>query len=113
MSLMGKGPLGLKGPPPERGTAAGRAHMARVAQLPCCVCGSRPVEVHHVISGRYGQRKASDLQTIPLCHYHHLGAGGIHTNKSLWEETHGPDTDFLAVVADQLAGEFTSPWRKP
>lgn len=73
--------------------------MARVAQLACVICGARPVEVHHVISGRYGQRKASDLDTIPLCYLHHRGAEGIHTSKRAWEAAHGLDTDYLPIVA--------------
>lgn len=106
-NLAGKPPLGLKQPKPVRGTKAGRDHMASVAALPCVICGYRPVEVHHCISGRYGQHKASDLQTIPLCYEDHRGPNGIHANKAAWEALNGPDTDYLAVVADALAGELT------
>lgn len=87
------------------------AHMARVAQLPCVCCGARPVHVHHCKSGRYGQRKSSDRETIPLCWNHHLGPEGFHTSQREWEATYGPDTDYLPVVADMLAGQFNSPWR--
>ena len=52
---------------PERGTAACKAHMDKVAQLPCMICGARPVVVHHCICGRYSQSKMSDFDTIPLC----------------------------------------------
>ena len=90
----GRGPIGLKPPKPERG-AKGKAHMARVAQMPCVICGARPVEIHHVICGRYGQRKASDLDTIPLCFEHHRGPEGIHANKRAWTEKHGPDYAFI------------------
>lgn len=99
-----KGPIGQKILKPSK--AAGKAHMARVAQLACVICGARPIEVHHCISGRYGQRKASDMDTISLCFNHHRGPEGIHTNKAAWEELNGPDTDFLPVVADMLCGEF-------
>lgn len=110
--LAGKGPMGLKQPKPARGTKAAREHMARVAALPCVCCGAHPVEVHHCISGRFGQRKASDFDTIPLCYPHHRGAAGIHTNKAEWERTFGPDTDYLPVVRDMLAGEWVNPWSK-
>jgi hypothetical protein len=82
---------------------AGKAHMAAVATLPCVICGSRPVEVHHVICGRYGQRRASDFETIPLCPDHHrIGPDAIHTNKAAWEARHGPDWSYLPIVAEIL-----------
>jgi hypothetical protein len=99
--LAGRGPLGLKPAKPFK--AHGKTHMARVAQLPCVICQARPVTVHHCISGRYGQRKASDMDTIPLCHNHHQGAEGIHTSKRAWEAQHGPDTGYLPIVAAMLA----------
>lgn len=92
--LARRGPIGQRAGNPKK-TPAGKAHMAKVAKLPCVICGARPVEVHHVISGRYGQRKASDMDTIPLCWNHHLGPDGIHTSKEKWEALHGPDTDYL------------------
>ena len=74
-----RAPLGLKQPRQMKD----RGHMARVAELPCVCCGARPVEVHHCISGRYGQRKASDRETIPLCFAHHRGPEGIHTSEGV------------------------------
>jgi hypothetical protein len=97
-NLGGRPPLGQKAPKPIRGTDAAKAHMRAVAGLGCAVCGSRPVEVHHCISGRYGSRKVSDFDTLPLCVNHHRGADGIHTDKAAWEALHGPDTDYLPIV---------------
>lgn len=111
-NLAGKPPLGQKAPKQARGTKAARDHMARVAALPCVCCGFHPVEVHHCISDRFGQRKASDIETIPLCYEHHRGASGIHASKSAWEAVYGKDYDYLPMVADQLAGQFNSPWPK-
>ncbi|AXC50028.1 DUF968 domain-containing protein [Paracoccus suum] len=104
-NLARRGPVGLKPDGPTAADrAAGRAHMARVAQLPCIICGARPVEVHHCISGRFGQRRVSDFDTIPLCARHHReGPFSIHGNKALWVATNGPDTDFLPRVAALLA----------
>jgi hypothetical protein len=99
-----KGHLGLKAPKPSK--AAGKAHMARVAQLSCVICGNPEVTVHHCISDRFSQRKVSDFETIPLCHLHHQGAEGIHADKAAWEALHGKDHEYLAVVADALAGEL-------
>ncbi|RWR28805.1 DUF968 domain-containing protein [Sinirhodobacter populi] len=107
MSFVRK-PLGLKQPKP--GAAEGKRHMARVAELPCVCCGVRPVHVHHVICGRFSQRRAPDTQVIPLCPFHHTGPDGIHTRRAWWVETFGEDTDYLPVVADMLAGEWVSPW---
>ena len=101
-NLTGRPALGQKAPRPIRGTDAAKAHMARVAALPCVVCDAWPVEVHHCISGRYGSRKASDFDTIPLCYAHHRGPFGIHTDKAQWEADYGPDTAYLPIVAGLL-----------
>jgi hypothetical protein len=107
MNLMGKPLLGQKMPKPERGTARAKAHLEAVKQLPCVIClRPGPSDAHHIIHGRYGSRKASDFETIPLCHNHHQGADGIHTNKTLWADRYGFDHEFLPVVADMLAGDW-------
>jgi len=101
--LAGRPPLGLKHDKPVRGTSAAKAHMARVKGLPCVICGHPPPsDAHHVISGRYGSCKASDLDTISLCKNHHQGQDGIHTAKAAWEDAHGPDWSYLPVVARML-----------
>lgn len=99
-----RGPLGLKAPKPVRGTTAARAYLERVKMLPCVICDAPPPsDAHHVISGRFGSRKASDFDTIPLCRAHHQdGPEAIHQNKAAWEAAHGPDTDYLPVVARML-----------
>lgn len=90
----------------ERGTAAGRAHMARVKELPCIICGHPPPsDAHHCISGRYGSRKVSDFDTISLCKScHQEGPRAIHQNKRLWEERNGLDTSYLPIVR-QMVGD--------
>ena len=104
LNLTGRGPLGLKQPKPERGTAKARAHMARVKQLPCVICGKPgPSDVHHVICDRYGTSRASDFDTIPLCKLcHQDGLMAIHNNKRAWVERNGPDHGFLPLVAEML-----------
>jgi hypothetical protein len=99
--LAGRPPLGQKSEKAKRDPA----RLAAVARLPCVICGSQPVQVHHVISGRYSQRKAPDSMTIPLCWRHHLGPDGIHADKAAWEAAYGPDTDFLSVVDSLLKTE--------
>lgn len=57
-------------------TAAEKSHIAKVASLPCLICGATPVSIHHV--RRYGEtRKHSKV--VPLCYTHHQGTAGIHT----------------------------------
>lgn len=107
-NLAGKPPLGLKHPKPVNGTRAGYRHMHRVKMLDCVICGKTgPSEAHHCQSGRIAR---DDFKTIPLCKSCHTGPEGYHTRKETWEAANGPDTDYLAVVADALAGELT-PWR--
>jgi hypothetical protein len=83
---------------------AGAFYMAQVARLPCVICGASPVQVHHVICGRFGSRKASDFDTIPLCPACHLDPDGIHANKAAWVARHGDDRDYLPAVAAMVAG---------
>ena len=75
-------------------------HMRRVKMLPCVICGSPPPnDAHHVICDRYGTRKASDLEVIPLCKAHHQdGPEAIHNGKASWVAKHGPDHGFLPLV---------------
>lgn len=93
MNLTGR-PISQKPPKPVRGKK-GRDHMAKVASLSCVICGYWPVQVHHVICGRYGQHKASDLDTIPLCKACH---DELHAGKETWIEAHGNDYDYLPKV---------------
>ena len=76
---------------------AGALHMQWIAQQPCCICGAWPVHVHHCICGRYGQRKASNFDTIPLCPDCHLGPHGIHADKRAWIARHGMDTEYIKM----------------
>ena len=103
-NLMGKPPLGQKAGKVKNGTAAGLEHMRRVKQLPCVICQALPPsDCHHCISGRYGSRRASDFETISLCKIHHQdGPEAIHQDKRGWEARHGPDTDYLPLVARWL-----------
>ena len=106
-----KGPLGQKTGKPRTGTAGGLRHMRRVKQLPCMICDRPPPsDAHHCQSTGYkgdsGKMARDDFKTIPLCKNHHQGPEGYHTQKSTWEAAFGKDHEFLAVVADALAGEL-------
>jgi len=47
----------------------------------CCLCGKENSIGHHVFGG--ASRLISDKYrlVVPLCHYHHTGAGGFHQLK--------------------------------
>tara|TARA_B100000035_G_C20868757_1_gene495178 strand:- start:389 stop:784 length:396 start_codon:yes stop_codon:yes gene_type:complete len=75
----------------------GQEYMRQVKQLPCCICAKPgPSDAHHPICDRYGTRKASDFDTIPLCRECHLdGPNAIHNGKQTWREKHGPDHSYI------------------
>lgn len=75
---------------PAKPTALKRYH-AYVAQMPCCGCGSWPVEVHHVISDGF-KRLTKDhrlvLPCCPLCH--RSGPTALHViGTRKWNALHG------------------------
>lgn len=110
MDLMHRGPIGQKAPRLARGTVAGKRYMARVAQCRCVACGRPgPSEVHHCICGRFSSQRADDFNTISLCYECHRGQNGIHAGKESWVVIHGPDVDFLPVMADMISGEWVQP----
>lgn len=80
------------------------AYMAAVKQLPCCICGAHgPSDAHHVIHGRYGSRKSSDFDVIPLCRSCHLdGPHAIHRGKETWEKLHGPDYSYIEAAREAV-----------
>jgi len=88
---------------------AGMEHMGKVKQLPCVICLSPPPnDAHHCFHGRYGTRKASDFDVIPLCKLcHQDGPDAIHNAKRTWAEKNGFDYEYLPTVRDMLAGEWS------
>jgi len=85
-----------------------QAYLRKVRQLPCVIgfhfgepCNG-PVAAHHVFHDRYSFGKVGDDMTIPLCHFHHQGAGGIHTDKSDWRQRFGADHEYIAWTRDMI-----------
>ena len=78
-----------------------RTHLARVAELPCCVTGRHPVEVHHVKTGLSGAgQKCSDMFTIPLAPEIH---SEFHSQgRTTWEMKYGRQADHLADTLSRL-----------
>jgi len=76
-----------------------------VAKLPCVVCGSKPVECHHIRTGQGLGRKAADEECLSLCINHHRGPEGFHTlGKRAWEAKYGMQVDLLEKVKVLLNG---------
>ncbi len=104
--------------PPDRAaegkTAAGRAHMGRVAALGCVLCrlrgiGTPPAEVHHVRLGQGMAQRASDFLTVPLCPSCHRGPFGIHGDRRLLRAANVSEIDLLAETLALLFEEPASP----
>lgn len=85
----------------DRGmTKAEKAHLKRIASLPCIVCGKQPVEVHHV--RRYGAKR-DNFQTVPLCPECHRGNTGIHgIGKKRFEREVMTQDELLRLTAERL-----------
>ena len=54
-------------------------HIGRVKDLGCVICrnldlGATPADAHHI----YDTADRDDFLVVPLCPYHHRGAGGFH-----------------------------------
>lgn len=60
--------------------AAERAHLARLAELPCVVCKTAgPVEIHEIKQGAW-------FTSLPLCPDCHRGdANGLHGRRGMWK----------------------------
>jgi hypothetical protein len=71
--------------------------------LPCCVCGFWPVEVHHIRAGVGMGQKASDLETIPLCVWHHrTGPQAFHNGPRIFQALFGMERELLAQTTKKM-----------
>lgn len=102
MNLMGKPPLGLKSSPSTKDPK----HLEKIRSRRCIICTTfgevqlSPTAAHHCIHDRFGTRKASDSEAIPLCEGHHQGLWdtsklAIHKDKKAWRDKYGPDWSYL------------------
>ena len=85
-------------------SAAGKRHMARVAALPCVLCGAQPAEVHHIREGQGAAQRAPDALTIPLCPACHRGPNVIHGlgRKGFYMRYKRDELDLLADTIEAL-----------
>jgi len=86
---------------PTPSSAAGRAHMGRVAALGCILCrrlsyGEHAAEVHHIRTGQGAAQRASDWLTVPLCPDCHRGPHGVHGDRALLRSARVTEMDLLA-----------------
>lgn len=84
-------------------TLAERHHLERIASLPCSLCGSTPVHVHHIREGQGMAQRASNWLTIPLCQSCHQGPKGVHGDKTMLRIMKMNEMDMLADTLEKLA----------
>lgn len=76
-----RGPMRRKPKPPV--PEADKRYMARIAAMPCLVCGAQAT-VHHVTASIYGGRRSrSNFCVVPLCPAHHQHDHGPHSVERL------------------------------
>lgn len=86
-------------------TAAEKRHMDRVAQLPCCLCGAFPVELHHPLEGRTPGRRSPNWLVIPVCpSCHRDGHNGIHGQKAMLKVMKVTELELLAGTLEAVYG---------
>jgi hypothetical protein len=86
-------------------TNAEKAHLERVASLPCACCGAHGVHVHHIREGQGMSQRASHWLTVPLCHDCHTGPKGIHGDKTMMRIMKMDELDLLAETIKLLNSE--------
>lgn len=78
---------------PKSNRARDKVFLKKIKQLPCFVCGLKPVDPAHIQTRGSGGPDARD-NVLPLCRNHHIEQGvlGIRTFCSLY---HIPITDSI------------------
>ncbi|EGL4383080.1 DUF968 domain-containing protein [Salmonella enterica] len=74
-----------------------------VKRQPCCGCGKRADDPHHIIGHGFGGTgtKACDLLVIPLCRVCH---DALHADTRAWEEQNGSQLLWLARTLARATG---------
>lgn len=109
MNFANRPPLGLK----AEKAKPNPGYLAKVRELPCCICvafgeiQTSETCAHHVIHGRFSQRKTPDEMVIPLCWDHHQGQRGsdkvaLHVSPETWRGLYGNDFDFTPATQDRI-----------
>ena len=85
-------------------TKGEKAHLDRVASLPCILCGVQPVEVHHAREEQGGAQRGGHFLTMPLCADCHRGPLGIHGDKTMLRIMKTNEMDMLNETLRRLYG---------
>lgn len=86
-------------------------HMERIAAMPCICCRllamkqAEKTNVHHI---REGREARNDFLTLPLCWFHHQGAGGVHGDKRYLRMLKLTEWGLLAKVIEELGNDRTN-----
>tara|TARA_R100000781_G_scaffold78532_1_gene48694 strand:+ start:95 stop:409 length:315 start_codon:yes stop_codon:yes gene_type:complete len=80
-----------------------REYLELIAQRPCMICNTRPVQVHHLLKPKDKKRglgmRSGDEHVVPLCFKHHTE---LHTK---W----GDEFKFFEhYLGDKYAGQKQS-----
>lgn len=84
-------------------TGTERVWMARVAALPCSLCGDHGVQLHHIREGQGMAQRASNFLVVPLCPDCHNGPLGVHGDKTMLRIKKVTELDLLANTIEALA----------
>lgn len=80
-----------------------RAHLQRIKEMPCGLCGAHgPSDAHHIREGQGMGQRASDYLAVPLCKECHQGRFGLHGDRSLWRVYRKEELDVLAETIARL-----------
>lgn len=95
-------------------SAAVEARKAVLRPFGCIACRmdgmpGTPPEFHHPRAGTGGGQRASDLDTIPLCRFHHEGddhprTPSIHRDKLAFIARYGTEAELLERVNRLIGG---------
>lgn len=79
-------------------TVAERAHIAKLAELPCVICGGEPVEVHEPSQGLW-------FAAMPLCVTCHRDPKyGFHGMRLNWKARKMEEIHAIAATVQLLMG---------
>lgn len=87
-------------------------YMDMVAQLPCSVCGDKPVELHHPREGQGTATRSDHWLVVPLCTTCHRSSVGFHGNRNMMKIYKMEEMDMLAYTIEKLFTEHLCPTSK-
>lgn len=83
-------------------------YLGRLQRLGCIACRKlyghmkqyepdlTDIVIHHVRAGQGGAQRAQNWLTVPLCVFHHVGKGGVHSNGNTIPLLKADEMDLLA-----------------